>query len=249
MTLWLILAAAGFAAGVINAIAGGGSLLSFPALLLTGMSPIVANATNTVAVWPGSLSSAWAYRGKLAEHRQRVWLLAWPSLIGGLLGSFIVLHTSERVFAGLVPWLIIFACVLLALQPRIARLLPPRAVGGRHALSLLWIAQFLIAIYGGYFGAGMGILTLAALAILLRGSLQDANAIKVFLALLINGIAALYFLASGAGRLPEAAVMALASLAGGYVGARLAQRLPAALMRWLVVVYGLCIALRLAYTL
>jgi uncharacterized membrane protein YfcA len=249
MTLWLILAAAGFAAGVINAIAGGGSLLSFPALLLTGMSPIVANATNTVAVWPGSLSSAWAYRGQLAQHRQRVWLLAWPSLIGGLLGSFIVLHTSERVFAGLVPWLIIFACVLLALQPRIARLLEHRVGAGRHALSLLWIAQFLIAIYGGYFGAGMGILTLAALAILLRGSLQDANAIKVFLALLINGIAALYFLASGAGRLPEAAVMALASLAGGYVGARLAQRLPAALMRWLVVVYGLCIALRLAYTL
>ncbi len=246
MLTWLMLAGAGFAAGVINAIAGGGSLLSFPALLLTGMPPVVANATNTLAVWPGSLASAWAYRAEIVQQKQQALRLLWPALLGGLLGSYIVLHTSERVFRGVIPWLIAFACVLLALQPWITRSVAQRSASGRRALRVLWVAQFLIAVYGGYFGAGMGILILAALAIVLPVSLQAANALKVFLGTLINGMAALYFLVQGAGRLPEAAFMAIACVAGGYVGVRVARRLPAAVLRVAVVSYGLLVALRLA---
>jgi uncharacterized membrane protein YfcA len=156
----------------------------------------------------------------------------------------ILLHTSEQLFRAVVPWLILFACALLALQGRVAHLW-----SGRTDLALgrvpwyLWLAQLLISIYGGYFGAGMGILMLAALAVVLPDSLQLANALKVLFGLLINGIAAIYFLAVGAARLPEAALMAAASLAGGYAGARLALVMPAALMRAVVIVYGVGVAL------
>lgn len=246
---WLLLSAAGFGAGVVNAIAGGGSLLSFPALLVTGMPSVAANATNTLAIWPGTLSSVWAYRRLIAEERHRAWVLAWPSLLGGLGGSVLLLNTPERAFRSVVPWLIVFACALLAMQGPVARLVA-RAVpseGGRVPAAL-WVAQFLISVYGGYFGAGIGILMLAAMAIFLPDTLQHANALKVLFAMLINGVAAIYFLAAGAASLPEAGVMAVASLVGGYAGAHLAQRLRAGVMRALVVGYGLVVALRLFQT-
>jgi uncharacterized membrane protein YfcA len=243
MTLWPILAAAGFVAGVINAIAGGGSLVSFPALLLTGMPAVTANATNSLAVWPGSLTSAFAYRRELAAQRRKAVILSVPSLLGGLLGSIILLHTTERLFRAVVPWLILLACALLALQGEITRRWVGRtAPGPDHVPWYLWLAQLAIAVYGGYFGAGMGILMLAAMAIVLPGSLQHANALKVLFGLLINGSAAIYFLAVGAAQLPEAAVMALASLAGGYAGARLAQKMPAPIMRAVVIAYGVAVA-------
>ncbi len=241
--LWLILAAAGFGAGVINAIAGGGSLLSFPALLLTGMPPVAANATNTLAVWPGSVSSVWAYKTYIGEEKRRAWILGVPSLLGGLVGSIILLSTPEKAFSALVPWLILFACGLLALQGPVARWVAQRAPSSQtHVPVSLWIAQFLISVYGGYFGAGMGILMLAAMAIFLPDTLQHANALKVLFALLINGIAAIYFLVMGAAHLPEAGLMAVASIVGGYAGAHLAQRMPAALLRGVVVTYGVVVA-------
>ena len=129
MHLWFLLAAAGFVAGAINAIAGGGSLVSFPALLLTGMPAITANATNTLAVWPGSITSVWAYRARLKEQRRMALVLSWPSLLGGLIGSFILLHTSERLFRAVVPWLIVLACALLALQTPVARMLAEKSSG------------------------------------------------------------------------------------------------------------------------
>jgi uncharacterized membrane protein YfcA len=243
MTLWLILAAAGFVAGVINAIAGGGSLVSFPALLLTGMPAVTANATNSLAIWPGSLTSAFAYRRELVAERQKAVILSLPSLLGGLVGSFILLHTTERLFRAVVPWLVLLACALLALQGEVTRRWLGRSRSTAHGVPwYLWLAQLAISIYGGYFGAGMGILMLAAIAIVLPGSLQHANALKVLFGLLINGSAAIYFLAAGAARLPEAALMALASLAGGYAGARLAQKMPAPLMRAVVITYGLSVA-------
>jgi uncharacterized membrane protein YfcA len=249
MTSWLLLGLAGFGAGAVNAIAGGGSLLSFPALLLTGLPAIAANATNAVAIWPGSLSSVWAYRRQLAEQRRPAWILAWPSLLGGLVGSYILLHSSEQLFRAIVPWLILFACGLLALQAPVARLLAGRmTLANARVAWPLWLAQLCISIYGGYFGAGMGILMLAAMAILMPGSLQHANALKVLFALLINGVAALYFLAMGTVQLPQASLMAVTALAGGYAGARLALVLPAAWMRALVVVYGVAIAARLLMT-
>lgn len=242
--LWSILIAAGFLAGAINAIAGGGSLVSFPALMLTGMPAITANATNSLAVWPGSITAVLAYRRLLSETRRSALILVWPSLVGSLIGSYILLHTSERSFRAVVPWLIVFACVLLMLQDRLAGLLSRNAgvAAGRVPVAF-WVAQLLISIYGGYFGAGMGILMLAAMAIALPDSLQHANVLKVFLSLVINGVAVVYFLWVGAARLPEAACMALAALAGGYAGARLAQRMPARVMRAVVCCYGLAIAL------
>ena len=240
---WMLLAAAGFAAGVVNAIAGGGSLISFPALLFTGMAPVAANATNTVAIWPGTVSSTWAYRRFIAEERHRAWVLAWPSLVGGLGGSVLLLHTPESAFRAVVPWLILFAAGLLAAQGPVARWVARRMPAGGDAVPpALWLAQLAISVYGGYFGAGIGILMLAAMAIFLPDTLQHANALKVLFALLINGIAAVYFLVAGSVHIPEAALMMVAAVAGGWAGAHLAQRLPASLMRLLVVAFALVVA-------
>ena len=249
MLTWLLLAAAGFAAGVINAIAGGGSLISFPALLHTGMGARIANATNTVAVWPGSLASVYPYRQTIARESHRAWILAWPSLLGGLAGSWLLLHTSEQAFTAVVPWLILFACALLAAQGPVAAFVARRSRSAEDRVPPLLLAvQFLISIYGGYFGAGIGILMLSAMAIFIPDGLQAANGLKILFATLINGIGAAYFLANGAVRLPEAGLMAAASIVGGLVGAQVAQRLPARVMRVLVVSYGVIVAMKLLLT-
>jgi uncharacterized membrane protein YfcA len=239
-----VLAAAGFAAGVINAIAGGGSLVSFPALLWAGLPSVIANATNTVAVWPGTVSALWAYRKEIGAQRDAARVLALPALAGGLAGSVILLATSQRVFDAIVPWLILFACAMLALQTRVAAWVAARggAPTGRVPVGM-WVAQLVIAVYGGYFGAGQGILTLAALGVFMPFNLKAANALKVLTALLVNGIAALWFVLSGAVRVPEAALMAVASLAGGWVGASVARRLPSSVMRAAVITYGVGVAL------
>lgn len=243
LTHALVLAAAGFAAGVINAIAGGGSLVSFPALLWVGLPSVVANATNTVAVWPGTVSALWAYRREVAAQKDTARVLAVPALAGGLAGSVILLATSQRVFDAIVPWLILFACAMLAMQTRVAAWVAARGASATARVPAgMWIAQALIAVYGGYFGAGQGILTLAALGIFLPSNLQAANALKVLTALLVNGIAALWFVMSGAVRAPEAALMAVASLAGGWVGAHVARRLPSGVMRAAVITYGVVVA-------
>jgi uncharacterized membrane protein YfcA len=243
---WLLLAAAGFGAGFINAIAGGGSLISFPALLVTGMGTVQANATNTLAIWPGTVSSAWAYRSFIREEKGRAISLGIPSLAGGLVGSIILLNTPEKLFRQVVPWLIFFACGLLLAQGRVARLVASRRGGeAAHVPWGLWVMQFLISVYGGYFGAGIGILMLAAMGIFLPDAVQHANGLKVLFSLLINGIAAIYFLAVGAASLPEAALMAGAALFGGWVGALVAQRLPARLFRGVVVAYGFVVGMKL----
>lgn len=241
--LWALLAAAGFAAGVVNAMAGGGSLLSFPALLLTGMPSVEANATNTLANLPGTLSAAWAYRRYIAEERRRAVLLSIPSVLGGLAGSVLLLNTPQRAFDAVVPWLILFACGLLALQTRVARLVA-RAVpaSDAHVPWTLHLAQFVIAVYGGYFGAGIGILMLASMAIFLPDTIQHANGLKVLLASVLNAMAAVYFLQARAVHLPEAGLMAVASTCGGYAGAHVAQRLKPVLLRSLVIAYGVTVA-------
>jgi uncharacterized membrane protein YfcA len=238
-----LLAAAATGAGVVNAIAGGGTLLTFPALLAVGIGPVAANATNTLALWPGQLSGAWAYKKHLGDEKRLAYLLAVPSLIGGVLGSLLVLWLPEKVFAAVVPWLIIFACVLLAVQGPLKRLLA-KVPGSDHPAAL-WFIQLAVAIYGGYFGAGMGILMLAAMGILIKSSQQHANALKVLFSFLINGVAALIFLGAGAARLPEAALMAVAAGLGGWGGAHLAQRLPPAGMRWVAIAVGLYAAARM----
>lgn len=232
-----LLAAAAAAAGVVNAVAGGGTLLTFPALLAAGIPPVIANATNTVSLFPGQLASSLAYRSHIAEERRRALVLSIPSLIGGVLGAWLLLSLPESSFETAVPWLIVFACVMLAFQGQLKHLVSR----GRHANhpAALWIVQLLVSIYGGYFGAGIGILMLAAMGILLPSSLQHANALKVLFSLLINAVAALIFLWMGAVRAPEAALMAVAAIAGGFLGARLAQRLPPAGMRGFAIAVGL----------
>jgi uncharacterized membrane protein YfcA len=238
-----ILAAFAFLAGIVNAVAGGGTLLTFPALLATGVPAVAANATNTVALFPGQLASSFAYKAHLAEERHRAWVLSVPSIIGGILGAILLLWLPEKAFEAVVPWLIVFACVVLAFQGQLKRLV----AGSQHANhpAALWITQLLIAIYGGYFGAGIGILQLAAMGIMLPSSIQHANALKVLFSLLINAVAAVIFVFHGAVRIPEAVLMALCSIVGGWVGARLAQRLPPAGMRGFAILVGLYAAGRL----
>jgi uncharacterized membrane protein YfcA len=242
---WVSLLAA-FGAGFVNAVAGGGTLLTFPALLYSGMSSITANATSTVAIWPGSVTSSWAYRRQLTENRARVWILSLPSLLGGLTGAILLLHTSESVFRHIVPYLILLACALLLLNEPIGRWMSKRAESNpkKHAAAL-WLSQFAIAIYGGYFGAGIGILMLAAMAIFLPEDLQAANGMKNFFAMLINGIAAAYFIVKGMAILTIALAMALAAIAGGFVGAKTAQRLSPRILRGAVVAFGVIVAVHL----
>jgi uncharacterized membrane protein YfcA len=240
---YALLAAASVAAGIVNAIAGGGTLLTFPSLLAAGVPAVAANATNTVALFPGQLASSVAYRTHIAEERHRALVLAVPSLLGGLAGSILLLELPERVFEAAVPWLIVFACVVLALQSQLKRLLSSTK-GGDHPATL-WIIQLAVAVYGGYFGAGIGILMLAAMGVLLPSSIQHANALKVLFSLLINAIAAAYFAIAGAVWWPQAALMAVASIAGGFAGAHLAQRLPPAGMRGFAILVGLYAAARM----
>lgn len=231
MTSWhlaLVVAASG-AAGIMNAVAGGGTLLAFPALLAVGLSPVAANVTNTVAIWPGQVTSVWAYRGHLAEERRRALWLAVPALLGGAIGSLLLLWLPERAFAAVVPWLILFACVLLAFQGPL-KILASRGAGANHP-AVHWVVQLLISVYGGYFGAGMGILMLAAMGILVPASMQHANGLKILLATLTNGVAAVLFAFDGRVDWPVALIMAVASSAGGVLGSLLARRMAPGAMR------------------
>lgn len=241
---WIALA--GLGAGFVNAVAGGGSLISFPALMFSGRSAVTANATSTVALWPGSLASVWAYRWRIRGQRRHAVTLALPSLIGGLLGAVLLLHTSEKAFRFIVPYLILLACGLLVAQDPIGRWVAGRTGGvSERTPPSLWFVQLLISVYGGYFGAGIGILMLAAMAIFMPEDLQSANALKVFFAMLINGIALLYFMFTQTADLRAAGVMACASVVGGYAGAHTAQWLPSRWLRIFVVGFGLFVALRL----
>jgi hypothetical protein len=245
---WISILAA-FGAGFVNAVAGGGTLLTFPALLYNGLNSIAANATSTVAIWPGSLTSSWAYRAHLRNNRQRVWILAVPSLLGGLTGAVLLLNTPETIFRYIVPYLILLACALLTLNEPIGRWMAKRADAHpkKHA-AVLWLCQFAIGVYGGYFGAGIGILMLAAMAIFLPEDLQAANGMKNFLAMLINGIASVYFLVKKTVILGIVLAMALAAIAGGFVGAKTAQRMSPRILRGAVVVFGVIVAIHLIVT-
>ena len=238
-----LLAAAAVGAGIVNAIAGGGTLLTFPALLSIGYSPVEANATNTLALWPGQLSSAFAYSRHLGEQRRLAISLAVPSVIGGVVGSQLVLRLSEHSFEVVVPWLILVACLLLAGQNLIKRALS--GVKGIDHPATLWLVQLGVGIYGGYFGAAMGIMMMAAMGVLLPSSQQHANALKVLFSFLINGAAAFCFLGSGKVALVAAVVMAVANTLGGFVGARLAQRLAPGAMRGVAIAVGLYAAVRI----
>lgn len=249
MLTYLLIAAAAFAAGVVNSIAGGGTLLSFPTLLWAGRPPIMANATNAVALWPGSLSAMIGYRDDLGRVRRWLLLLTIPSVAGGALGAVLLLHTSEKTFSRLVPFLILGATLLLAAQEVISRKLNLIAKAHQKP-STGWVIfvftfQLLVGLYGGYFGAGMGILMLAALGLIGLTDLHEMNGLKNLLAVAINGVAAIYFAISGAVLWIDAAVMAAAAIAGGFAGAKLAKRLGRKFVRGAVIAIGLIMTVAL----
>lgn len=246
----LFLAAA--LAGSVNAVAGGGTLLSFPAAIAWGLPSTIANATNAVALSPGSLASAWAYRRELAAEWRLALALAGPALVGGYLGALILRHTSQRTFDVLVPWLVLGATLLILLQGALRRragATPPRASMGARGprLAAVMTCQLAVGIYGGYFGAAMGIVMLAFLALVLPDDIQRRNAVKNFLAVLINGTASVYFLASGLVNRRAALLMMAGAIGGGFVGGRLARRASARLVRRIVVTIGLALSALLAY--
>ena len=244
MTNIVVILTAAFVAGAINSIAGGGTLLSFPALVWIGRDPILANATNSVALWPGSFAGMVGFRRELADVRRWLLLLTIPSLLGGALGAILLLRTSTKTFTHLVPFLILGATLLLAAQEIITRRLQ-RVAQGRHWIVFAFVFQFFVGIYGGYFGAGMGILMLAALGLIGLTDLHQMNGLKNLLAICINGIAAVYFAISGAVLWRDAVIMAVAAIAGGYAGARIARKLGRKFVRGAVVFIGLAMTVAL----
>jgi uncharacterized membrane protein YfcA len=229
---------AAVAAGAINSVAGGGSFISFPALLLAGVPPISANATNATALWPGTLASVGAYRRELAAHRRGIVLFSAISLLGGLIGALLLLQTQERTFEQLIPYLLLAATLIFALSPRITRWTRHWGEQGRERWSRRLVVlglYFGVAIYGGFFGAGLGILTLAVLSLLGLEQIHEMNALKVLQASLINGVAVLTFALAGAVQWPIALLMAAGGIVGGYGGAALARRLNPIAVRWVII--------------
>jgi uncharacterized membrane protein YfcA len=233
---------AAFAAGAINAVAGGGSLISFPALLAAGLPPVAANVTNTVALWPGYVGGSLGYRRQLVGQRPIVRRLTAPCLLGALVGAWLLLATPEQVFEALVPLLILFACAVLAAQDRLAERVARHHGQSGHATSLLWGTTFALAVYGAYFGAALGIMLFAALGVLLPDDVQRTNALKGVLSLVINAVAVLYFALLGPVAWPAAVTMAAGALSGGWLGAGLARRLGRTWLRRVVIAYGVFVA-------
>ena len=237
----LILFLIGIVAGVVNSVAGGGTLLSFPMMIFLGVPAITANATNTVALQVGTVASFWSYRREFASQKKWAWRFGPPSLLGGLLGAMLLLHTSESYFRAAVPFLILFATILFTIQPLVSRWLPTQARGAPKSRNWLIAAiffQFCVGIYGGYFGAGIGILMLASLSLLLAGDIHEMNSVKVLLASMINGVAALYFIVKGQVFWTDALLIGVGAILGGYYGPVLARKVGAAVVRGFVSVVG-----------
>jgi uncharacterized protein len=246
--VFLFLAAV--AAGVINALAGGGALFTFPALLAAGVPPVAANATSTVALVPGSLTAGLGYRSEVGTYSGRVLLfLVVPSLVGGLVGAWLVTVAGDELFRKLVPALILGATLLFIVQEPLRRWRERRPreaeARGLHAVNLwgLGAGQFLVAVYGGFFGAGIGILMLAELGLVGLTSIHQMNGLKNFGAGCINGVAAIYFALDGHVVWNLAALMAVGAVLGGYAGAWLAQRIGERMVRAVVIATGLGIGI------
>ena len=259
--------AVGILAGSLNSIAFGGSLISFPTLVWLGVPPIVANATNTAAMWPGSLGAVWGYRRELRQTAPRMYWLIVPSVIGTLAGAMLLRVTPAALFDRLVPLLILFATLLFTVQDR-----PWRSAGsGQQAggskqpgdlpansqlptAGWKWFAgamifQFFVSVYGGYFGAGMGILMLAALAILGHDDIHQMNGLKNMLAIFINAVAAAYFVRAGMVVMSDAVVMAIGAIIGGVSSAGLARRMGRTAVRRAVIVVGFAMTIALFFRL
>lgn len=265
---YVILFAASVLAGAINAVAGGGTLLTFPSLIWAGMIAKFANATSTVALWPGQLGSLWGYKDEIGRSHKAIVLLAIPSFAGGAIGAWLLLKTKNATFEALVPYLILTATLLFMIQEPIARWLRRRALEKNpehaavthanppaeslaeerwpaHRWVIVLVFQFFVAVYGGYFGAGIGILMLAALGFLGFTNIHRMNGLKNINGMCINAVAAAMFIAKGLVNWPLAILMAVGSIVGGYTGAGTARRIGQKNVRRIIILIGLGLTISL----
>jgi uncharacterized membrane protein YfcA len=239
-----LLVLAGFGAGVFNGVAGGGTLITFPVLLAMGYPALTANVTSTVGIWPGYLGGSYGFRAEITDQRDRVRQLALVAVVGAVAGAVLLLTTPSKDFARLAPWLVLFAAGLFAVQPLLVRVVSRHGTTSTHRVLLLG-GTLLASVYGGYFGAGMGIMLLAVLGLTLPDTLPRTSGLRTILSVLVNGVAAVVFIIHAS--LVWAAVvwLALGSLVGGWGGAAAARRLPAPALRALVVLIGLATSIKL----
>ncbi len=235
---------AALAAGAVNALAGGGTLITFPTLTFLGVPAVAANVTNTVALCPGYFGGMVAQWNDLHGQKNRLWLIVPASVLGGLLGGWLLLQTGEKLFKELVPYLILLASGLLAIQDPIRAWLTRRVTAGQGSRleKITWLPVMLASVYGGYFGAGLSVIVLSALGLTLEDTLTRLNAIKQAVAFSVNIAAALYFLFSGQVLWSAAFVMAAGALIGGWLGGKLAGNIKPSTLRWTVVTIGAVVA-------
>ncbi|WP_371525639.1 sulfite exporter TauE/SafE family protein [Streptomyces sp. NBC_01283] len=241
------IAAAAVAAGGINAVVGSGTLITFPTLLAFGYPPVLANVSNAVGLVPGVISAAYGYRAELKGQRRRLIRLGLASLLGSVAGAVLLLKLSADTFRAAVPVLILLACALVLLQPRFQKWLAHRDARGRaDGGAPLWAGVLVTGVYGGYFGAAQGVLLMGLFGSMLRDDLQRLNAVKNVLASIVNGVAAVIFIAVTTVDWTVAGVIAVGSTAGGLIGARVGRRLSPAVLRGLIVVVGVTAAVAVA---
>jgi uncharacterized membrane protein YfcA len=248
MTIWqyVLIAIGAFLAGGVNALAGGGSLISFPILTAVGVPAVAANITNTVALCPGYFGATLAQWKEILAQKRRALLFVPIAIIGGLAGGFLLLRTGEKEFKALIPYLILAATVLLALGNPLRRWINRKTAGGevnRRVILGGAIGILAATIYGGYFGAGMSVILLAVLAIAVNDSITRLNALKQLLALATNVAAAVFFLFSGLVNWPAAVVMAVFALAGGAAGGKISGKIKPEVLRWVVVSIGAMVSI------
>jgi hypothetical protein len=235
----VLLALAGAAAGLINGVAGGGTLISFPTLLAMGYPALTANMTSTVGIWPGYLGGVAGFRLEIADQSARVRALALPALVGAVIGAALLLVTPSHTFESLAPWLVLAASLLFASQPLLLRVFANHHERHPTRLVLLYGGTLLAAVYGGYFGAGMGVVLLAVLGLALPDHIARTSGLRTILSVLVNGVAAAIFIARGTLAWEAVAILAVSSFVGGFFGARVARRMPAPVLRVVVVAVGL----------
>jgi uncharacterized membrane protein YfcA len=242
----LFVLVAGMGAGTINAVVGSGTLMTFPALLAVGIPPVLANVSNTVGLSPGTAAGALGYRRELVGQRSRVLRLVPASLLGGIVGGVLLLKLPDSAFHAVVPALILLGCALVLLQPKLSeRISLPD--GSHHGAWWVWPGVFATGIYGGYFGAAQGVLLMAILGIGLDSNLQRMNGVKNILATIVNTVAAVLFIVVADVDWLAAALIAIGSTIGGFVGARFGRKLPAVALRGLIVVIGLIAVITMVF--
>lgn len=234
----LLVGIAAFCAGAMNSVAGGGTFFSFPALLAVGVPPVVANASNSVALWPASLSGAWAFRNELARYKRYLIPMGIVSFVGGIAGGLLLLTTKDSTFSKLIPWLLLFATVLFAFSSKLSVLLRGASAGAPSNSPAALAGQAVVSVYGGFFGAGMGILMLASLAMAGHDDVHEINAIKNLLSAVIYSVTVLTFVIAGAVSWPHTLLMLATATFGGYWGATIARKIPPQWLRRFIISVG-----------